>query len=145
MSVQTRSESTEIKQHTSVSMAFAYAAEDPTVWKISFLWQGERVRLVSRGDGTWAFESLKSTQPSSSQSDSNDLSDSSSEYGDPRNLQVTITIRDHDGIGWSRLGEVTIDSKAESLQDYKNAIALAAEKAHHQVQSYFKKVEEDQL
>jgi hypothetical protein len=56
--IQTRSEETGLREFSSAKEAFEFAANDPTVWKISFSLEGERVRLVSNGDGTWIFEPL---------------------------------------------------------------------------------------
>lgn len=56
---QTRNEHGEILRHASVNDAMLHAREDPSVWKISFdAANGERIRLVQKGRGTWVYEPL---------------------------------------------------------------------------------------
>jgi len=46
--VQTRNEDGELQFFDTLSKAFEYAKKDRTVWKISFDYAGERIRLVRR-------------------------------------------------------------------------------------------------
>lgn len=58
--VQCRSEDTGLSYHSSLADALAEARDNPTVWKISFsLSNGERVRLVNDGTGTFILEQLE--------------------------------------------------------------------------------------
>lgn len=58
MEVQTRNIRGELQYFTTLKAAFDHAAEDPTVWKVSFgLPSGERVRLVREGDD-WVYEDI---------------------------------------------------------------------------------------
>lgn len=59
--VQTRSESTGLKEHTNLIAAFDYAKNDNSVWKISFNTEdGTRIRLVrySNNNNEWRYQSL---------------------------------------------------------------------------------------
>lgn len=58
MMVQTRSEENGLRQFDTIKEAFDHSLEDPTVWKISFTYRQERVRLISNGDGSWIYEPI---------------------------------------------------------------------------------------
>jgi hypothetical protein len=55
--VQTRSETTGLRYFKTLDEAFSHAEEDDTVWKISFIFGKESVRLVKRGD-VWAYTDM---------------------------------------------------------------------------------------
>lgn len=55
--VQLRSEETGIVTANTLKEAFALAEADPTIWKISFGFGSERVRLV-RENNRWVYESI---------------------------------------------------------------------------------------
>ena len=57
MEVQTRSEETGIQYFESLADAMFVAKHDPTIWKISFTADIERIRLVRRGN-EWVYEPL---------------------------------------------------------------------------------------
>ncbi len=57
--VQTRSDRGELKYFFTVKEAFAQAAKDPEIYKVSFgLTSGERVRLVRREGGDFYYEDI---------------------------------------------------------------------------------------
>lgn len=57
--VQCRSEETGLSYHSTLAAALKEAFQNPTIWKISFsLPNGERVRLVNDGTGTFVLEQL---------------------------------------------------------------------------------------
>lgn len=57
MEVQVRSEETGIQYFQSLADALLVAKHDPTIWKISFNADVERIRLVRRNN-VWVYEPL---------------------------------------------------------------------------------------
>lgn len=58
MSIQTRSETGEINFHKTLQDALDVAANDQTIWKISFeIEDGSRIRLVRTLEG-WTYENV---------------------------------------------------------------------------------------
>lgn len=55
--VQTRSISGELKYHNTLTEALIYAKANEGVWKISFSFEEERVRLVRSPEG-WVYEDI---------------------------------------------------------------------------------------
>lgn len=62
MTYQTRSEENGLAYHGTFEQAWEAAVSDPTIWKISFTVEEERIRLV-RGSGDfcshWRYEPIK--------------------------------------------------------------------------------------
>jgi len=57
--VQTRNADSELKFFGTIGGAFTHSKTDPTVWKISFSFAGERVRLVRHlGSDAWEYEPI---------------------------------------------------------------------------------------
>lgn len=58
MAIQTRSETTGIRNHLTLQDALAAARDDEIIWKISFeIEDGTRVRLVKTSEG-WTYENV---------------------------------------------------------------------------------------
>jgi hypothetical protein len=56
---QTRSETTGLRSFARFEFAHAYAEEDRTVWKISWLENGESIRLIrAEGEKSWDLEPM---------------------------------------------------------------------------------------
>lgn len=56
--IQTRSEENGIRDFTSLAEAFSAAKKDPSIWKISFSMNTERIRLVKHKD-MWIYEPIE--------------------------------------------------------------------------------------
>lgn len=57
--VQTRNHEGELMFHRTLSEAFEWAEIDDEVWKISFNFMGERIRLVRNGGAGWWHEPIE--------------------------------------------------------------------------------------
>jgi hypothetical protein len=59
MNFQTRSETRGLKSFSRLEWAFDAAREDPTIWKISWIENGESIRLVrAEGEKSWDLEPI---------------------------------------------------------------------------------------
>ena len=57
--VQTRNEKSELRFFSSLVEAFKHSEKDKTVWKISYDYAGERIRMVRTGKSSWSFQPIE--------------------------------------------------------------------------------------